>query len=155
MGKMSRDKGARVERALRDELRRHGWSDVTRVPLSGAVKTRDAYQNDVVGVPPGLGQEISCEGKARAEGFEAIYGLVPVGAAKLCFSVGSGDLCVLTLDPNIALESASFPDVTTFDPATQKVMRSIVKKCHDWIGTAQILALKQDRAPFLYIRFRR
>ncbi len=154
-GRMSRNKGARVERLLRDELVRHGWSDVARVPLSGAVKTRDAYQNDVVGRPPGFGQEISFECKARAKGFEAIYGLVPVGAAKLCFSVGSGDLCVVTLDPNVALESANFPDVTTFDPATQKVMRSIVKKCRDWIGTAQVLALKQDRNCFIYIRYRK
>lgn len=154
VGKASRDKGARVERLLRDELTRHGWDGATRVPLSGAMKTRIEYQSDVTARPPGYGSEVTFECKARAKGFEAIYGLASLGG-KLCFSVGSGDLCVLTLDPNLAIESASFPDITTFDPATQKVMRSIVKKCHDWIGTAMILALKQDRNPFIYVRFRR
>jgi hypothetical protein len=144
-----------VERLLRDELRRHGWEDVARVPLSGAVKTRDAYQNDVVGRPPGFGKEISFECKARAKGFEKIHGLLPPGVDRVCFSDGIRDLCVVSLDPNKVIESAVFPDITNCPPEQQKVMRSIVKKCHDWIGTAQVLALKQDRAPFLFIRYRK
>lgn len=154
-GKASRDKGARSERALRDELIRHGWSDVRRVPLSGAVKTSEAYQDDVVGRPPGFGSEIRFENKARATGFDSIYSLLPTGVDRVCFSVDNGDLCVITLDPNKALESATFPDISTFDVKTQKVMRSIVKKCRDWIGSAQILSLKQDRLPFLYCRYRK
>lgn len=155
MGKASRDKGARVERALRDELTRHGWEGATRVPLSGAMKTRVEYQSDVTARPPGYGTEVTFECKARATGFDGIYALLPAGLDRLCFSVGSGDLCVLTLDPNRAIESASFPDITTFTPEQQKVMRSIVKKCRDWIGTAMILALKQDRQPFIYVRYRK
>jgi hypothetical protein len=153
-GKASRDKGARSERALRDELIRHGWSDVRRVPLSGAVKTSEAYQDDVVGRPAGFGQEIRFENKARATGFDAYYALVPAGVDRLCFAVGH-ELFVVTLDPNKALESASFPDVTTFDPKTQKAMRSLAKKCQDWAGNAQIVSLKQDRKPFLYCRYRK
>lgn len=155
MGKMSRDKGARVERALRDELTRHGWEGATRVPLSGAMKTRVEYQSDVTARPPGHKSEVTLECKARAKGFEAIYALIPRDQNKICFSVGTGDLCVVTLDPNVAIESASFPDITAFTPEQQKVMRSVVKKCRDWIGTAMILALKQDRMPFLYVRHRK
>ena len=154
MGKASRDKGARVERALRDELTRHGWEGATRVPLSGAMKTRVEYQSDVTARPPGFVNEVTFECKARAKGFDAIYALLGRQDA-LYFSVGTGDLCVVTLDPNRAIESGSFPDITTFPPEQQKVMRSIVKKCRDWIGTAQILALKQDRMPFLYVRYRK
>lgn len=155
MGKASRDKGARSERALRDELIRHGWSDVVRVPLSGAVKTRPEYQSDVSARPPGYGSEVTFENKARATGFDSIYALVPPSVDRICFAVGNGDLCVVTLDPNKALESATFPDITTFPPEQQKVMRSIVKKCRDWIGTAMILSLKQDRKPFIFIRYRK
>lgn len=155
MGKASRDKGARSERALRDELIRHGWSEVRRVPLSGAVKTSEAYQDDVVGRPPGYGSEIRFENKARATGFDSIYEMLASFGDRVCFSVGNGDLCVVTLDPSIALESATFSDITGYTPTQQKIMRSIVKKCRDWIGNAQILSLKQDRMPFLYIRYRK
>lgn len=153
-GKMSRDKGARSERALRDELIRHGWSDVVRVPLSGAVKTRNAYQDDVVGRPAGFGQDVRFENKARATGFDAYYALIPSGADRICFATGTECLMV-TLNPNTALESASFPDIAGFDSKTQKVMRSLAKKCREWIGQAQILSLKQDRRPFLYVRYRK
>lgn len=155
MAKFSRDKGARVERALRDELTRHGWEGATRVPLSGAMKTRVEYQSDVTARPPGFGSEVTFECKARAKGFESIYALLPIGTTKVCFSVNEGDLCIVTFDPDLAIESATFPDITTFPPEQQKVMRSIVKKCRDWIGTAMILALKQDRHPFCYIRYRK
>jgi hypothetical protein len=154
MAKKSRDKGARSERALRDELIRHGWSEVRRVPLSGAVKTSEAYQDDVVGRPAGYGSEIRFENKARATGFDSYYALLPNGTDRLCFAIGS-ECFLVTLNPNVALESASFPDIAGFDPKTQKVMRSLAKKCRDWIGNAQILSLKQDRLPFLYVRFRK
>lgn len=152
-GRHSRNKGARSERALRDELIRHGWQDVRRVPLSGAVKTSLAYQDDVVGTAPN-GKELRFENKARAAGFDSIYALLPPSVDKLCFADGH-ELVVLTLDPNKMLESASFPDITTFDPKVQKALRSVVKKCRDWIGNAEVLSLKQDRRPFIYIRYRR
>lgn len=44
MGKVSRDKGARGERMLRDELRDHGFEDVTR----GFVWN---HTSDLVGLP--------------------------------------------------------------------------------------------------------
>lgn len=155
MGKKSRDKGARSERQLRDELIRYGWSDVVRVPLSGAVKTREAYQDDVVGRPPGWGSEIRFENKARATGFESILALLPPSVKTIAFVTDDQDCVVLGLNPTEVLEITHFTPIGHFDPKTQKVLKSVVKKCRDWIGNAQILSMKQDRMPFIYARYRR
>ena len=155
MGKKSRDKGARSERQLRDELLRNGWSDVIRVPLSGAVKTRAEYTDDVVGRPPGYGTEIRFENKARKTGFEQIYGLLPPSVDHVAFSTEDHELIILTLDPNVAITHMSYTPISKFDAKTQRVLNSVAKKCRDWIGTAQILSLKQDRMPFIYIRYRK
>ena len=155
MGLRSRSKGARSERALRDELIRHGWTDVVRVPLSGAVKTRDAYQDDVVGRPPGWGSEIRFENKARATGFDSIYALLPPSVKFIAFVDEAQRCAVITLDPNVAIQAQHFTPIAQFEPNAQKVMKQIIKKCNDWIGQAQILSLKQDRKPFIYCRYYR
>lgn len=152
---MSRDKGARSERALRDELRRRGWSDVIRVPLSGAVKTREQYQDDVVGRPPGYAQEIRFENKARRTGFDSYYALVTDENDSIACAFPEGDAVVVTLNPDVALEVAIHIPLQEFTLPQQKALRSLQKKCRDWIGNAQILSLKQDRKPFLYARYRR
>lgn len=155
-GKASRDKGARSERALRDELLRQGWQDVRRVPLSGAVKTALAYQDDVVGTAPD-GKEYRFENKARATGFDAIYALVPPGVT-VAFHDEKMNVVVMSLDPNAVLEAAkqqSLPFLGVFEAKPQRAMRSVIKKCEDWIGNAHILSLKQDRMPFLFIRYYR
>lgn len=153
-GKASRDKGARSERALRDELLRQGWRDVRRVPLSGAVKTSLAYQDDVVGTAPD-GKEYRFENKARATGFDAIYALVPPGVT-LAFHDEKMNIITMSLDPNAILGAAqnqSLPFLGVFEKKTQRAMRSVIKKCDDWLGNAHILSLKQDRMPFLFIRY--
>ncbi len=152
MGKFSRDKGARMERALRDELQRLGWGDVLRVPLSGAMQ---GYKGDVVGRPPGSKAEIDFELKARATGFDSIYSILPAGIDHLCFFGDDGDCVALTLDVSKCVNPSTFADINTYPPKTQKIMRQVIKKCRDWIGEAQILALKQDRKPFIYARYRK
>lgn len=154
-GRHSRNKGARSERQLRDELIRHGWSDVVRVPLSGAVKSRNAYQDDVVGVAPD-GREYRFENKARATGFESIYKVLPRESTVLAVSLGNGELLTLSLNPNLAI----LPDLqylceSEFSEDYRKVFNSVAKKCRDWIGNAHILSLKQDRCPFIYVRYRK
>lgn len=152
MGKASRDKGARSERALRDELIRHGWSDVRRVPLSGAVKTSIAYQDDVVGTAPN-GKEYRFENKARATGFDAYYRLLPRETSVHSVALESGACFTIALDPNVCIAPATFLSVSEFEVAYQKAFHSIEKKCRNWIGNAEILSLKQDRKPFLYVRW--
>jgi hypothetical protein len=154
MGKMSRDKGARSERQLRDELIRHGWTDVVRVPLSGAVKSRNAYQDDVVGVAPD-GKEYRFENKARATGFDPIYKILPRETSLQAVFLESGEMLTLAVDPNVAISDVRYLSISEFDKEHQRVFRSVAKKCRDWIGNAEILSLKQDRKPFIFIRFRR
>jgi hypothetical protein len=154
-GRHSRNKGSRSERALRDELIRRNWTDVVRVPLSGAVKTRDAYQDDVVGRPPGWGSEVRFENKARATGFSSIYELLPPSVKFISFVDEQQRCVVMSLDPNEAIRNQFFSPISNFDPKTQKILRQVIRKCENWIGQAQILSLKQDRLPFLFIRFYR
>lgn len=154
MGKASRSKGARGERMLRDELRDvWGWSDVSREGWK-QVKGGQAACDDVVGRPPGYGSVLAFENKFYATGFDKYYALVPPSVDRLCYAVGH-ELFVVALDPNKVIDSASFPDVTTFDKKAQKAMLSLAKKCRDWAGNAQILSLKQNGKPFLYCRYRK
>lgn len=153
-GKYSRDKGARSERQLRDELLRQGWRDVRRVPLSGAVKTSLAYQDDVVGTAPD-GKEYRFENKARATGFDSIYALLPSNIGLKSVELETGELIAISLDPNKVIANAVFLSISEFDKEHQRVFRSIAKKCRDWIGNAEILSLKQDRKPFIYARYRK
>lgn len=151
MGRKSRDKGARVERALRDELRRIGWEDVIRVPLSGAVKTRNEYQDDVVGRPKGLTRERRFECKARAAGFDAIYAALPPSVVLLAAKVGD-DLVAISLNPDTILGADfHYRDIESLTPIEQKAVKLAHKRAKDWIGTSDYLALKQDRKPFIFI----
>lgn len=151
MGKKSRDKGARVERALRDELRRRGWEDVIRVPLSGAVKTRNEYQDDVVGRPKGLTRERRFECKARATGFDAIYGAMLPNTRLLAAKIGD-DLVAISLDPDVLLDGTfHYPDFVGLTKTEQKALHLAHKRAKEWIGGSDYLALKQDRMPFIFI----
>lgn len=69
MGKKSRDKGNRVERAIVKALRGHGLADAERVPLSGAAL--GSFAGDIiVGV---VRENWRGEVKARAHGFAQLY----------------------------------------------------------------------------------
>ncbi|MFG1413443.1 hypothetical protein V5G24_20235 [Xanthobacter sp. VTT E-85241] len=74
MGKKSRDKGARIERAIVKILQDHGLC-AERVPLSGQgaiARASDRFGGDVH--VPVLGQDERIEVKARSSGFAMIYG---------------------------------------------------------------------------------
>jgi len=68
MGKSSRDKGLRTERAIVNLLQGKGFA-AERVPLSGAAGGR--YTSDVS--VPVLGEDLKFEAKCRANGFKEIY----------------------------------------------------------------------------------
>ncbi|MFG1399866.1 hypothetical protein [Roseixanthobacter pseudopolyaromaticivorans] len=73
MGKKSRDKGARIERAIVKLLQDFGLC-AERVPLSGQgaiARASDRFGGDVH--VPVLGQDERLEVKARATGFARIY----------------------------------------------------------------------------------
>jgi hypothetical protein len=68
VGKASRDKGNRVERAIVAALQQDGFA-AERVPLSGAARGR--FGGDVS--VPVLGRDMRLEVKARANGFRRLY----------------------------------------------------------------------------------
>jgi Holliday junction resolvase len=68
MGRKSRDKGNRVERAIVAALQGHGFA-AERVPLSGAARGR--FGGDVS--VPLLGVDRRIEVKARRDGFAELY----------------------------------------------------------------------------------
>ena len=68
-GRRSRDKGAKVERAIVNALQAGGFA-AERVPLSGAAGGR--YSGEIV--LPLLGRDLCLEAKARADGFRELYG---------------------------------------------------------------------------------
>jgi hypothetical protein len=65
----SRDRGARVERAVVNALKAEGFPAV-RVPLSGAAGGR--FGGDII--VPVRGRDLCGEVKARAGGFRQLYG---------------------------------------------------------------------------------
>lgn len=69
MGKFSRDKGNRTERAIVRLLQDHYGLAAERVPLSGASGGRFSADLSV----PLLGHDFRLEVKARANGFTQIY----------------------------------------------------------------------------------
>ena len=68
-GRRSRNKGARVKRAIVHALRAEG-SSAARVPLSGAAGWR--FSGDMI--VPMQGRDLTVEVKARANGFRELYG---------------------------------------------------------------------------------
>lgn len=75
MGKFSRDKGNRVERLIVDILKRSGFHDAQRVPLSGAAHGAFAGDVSLSVCEENWRGEVKC----RAAGFATIYGwLAPV-----------------------------------------------------------------------------
>jgi hypothetical protein len=150
-GKASRDKGSRGERQLRDHLREKGWHDVLRVPLSGASQ---GFKGDVVARADGLGQEHSFELKVRAGGFDKIYKLLThAGSLAFCDPLTLRGALV-TYDPNALLVAGRhYVKMDCYTDKEQKVMQKILKMREKWLGDASFLVIKQDRHPFIFVRF--
>ncbi len=68
MGKKSRDKGAREERAIVNSWQAAGFA-AERVPLSGAAGGR--FSGDIS--IPLLGSDVTFEAKLRTDGFKQLY----------------------------------------------------------------------------------
>lgn len=151
-GKASRDKGSRGERQLRDLLRERGWHDVLRVPLSGAAQ---GFKGDVVARADGLGQEHSFEVKVRAGGFDKVYKLLTHnGPLAFCDPITLRG-AFITYEPNELLgnNTRQYVKMDQFTDREQKVMQKILKMREKWLGDASFLVIKQDRHPFIFVRF--
>lgn len=149
MGKMQRTKGGRVERLLVKTLNTLGY-EALRVPLSGASK---GYKGDVIVKVPETGAEYLIEVKSRKDSFKSLYAFLSQhkGAHSLWLD---GNCVDIGLDIDVALNphgiyrpaSAVFPD----DKRTLNRLVTFKK----WLGEAEILVLKDNNKPFIYLRYR-
>lgn len=142
-GKFSRSKGIRGELALRDYLRERGY-DAFRVPLSGA---SEGYKGDVVASKDG--KIITFELKCRKESYTKIYELVREVFGGIMNSSRSQLMVVSDRWEDI---DRAVEGVFIHHPKYDKTLNKLVKM-KELLGTADILVLKDDRKPFLFVRY--
>lgn len=143
MGKASRDKGSRNERLLVHTMHNLGLK-AYRVPLSGAMAH---YKADVI-VDTGVHQ-FKIEVKSRKCSFTKIYTLL---GNEIAHRFECDGICVyITKDFFSAITVLSEGGV--YKKETGKLY-SRIAKMRELLGEAEILAIKDDRRPFMYIVFR-
>lgn len=130
---MSRNKGSRVERELVALLKENGW-EAFRVPLSGAAQ---GFKGDVIATKNG--QMLNFEVKARAKMFDWVYKLLSSDGSACCII---SDVAVGTYNPDPNLSFRLIGD---------KYGKRLLKYREQWLGKADILVIKSDRKPFLFI----
>ncbi len=170
MSKLSRNKGARVERALRDDLERHGWTNASREGWK-QVRGGAIDSGDVVAVDP-KGRERWFECKARAKAFQHVYALANkhrvFDRGHLSWSMPDGRCVIIAYNPTELLNAAAdypMPSMSLYaDKEDRRVMAQIARfkeahlmkrdrKTGKLVAIqADYLAIKGDRQPFLYIR---
>lgn len=159
MGKSQKQKGRNQEYVLRDCLRRHGWT-AERVYASGAIA---GLPGDVKGTHPEHGEKLF-EMKARKASFQSLYDLysewrrtkqddllalaIPEGS-KLCISMSDS--------PDAIFDNPDYYEPATKDhPLYKRFSRTFSKlsNLQKLLGKADILCVKDDRKPILFIRYR-
>lgn len=157
MGKSQRQKGLRGEYALRDYLRARGWT-ANRVPSSGAA---EGFKGDISAEKNG--KKVLFELKCRKDTFKKIYELfdahrrtqqddvlaiaVP-GAVHLCLSLSD------SLDA--AMDGSDVHVIVHKHPLYEQFKRTFTKlgNLEKMLGEADVLVIKDDRRPHLFIRYR-
>lgn len=140
MGKSSRDKGNRAERDLVKFLKEKGW-EALRVPLSGAAA---GFKGDLHVVTPN-GVRLVLELKARRDEYNQIYAVIGDYAA----FYETAEQCVMaSLNVNDVLSGERSYNQTALTPTHRKLLRM-----RDLLQGADILVLKGDRKPFMFVRY--
>jgi hypothetical protein len=147
-GIASRQKGIRNELLLRDELIKLGY-EARRIPLSGA---QSGFECDVEFFKNGVRR--TAEVKSRKDSFKLLYrfmaeysnktqGLILAEDRSLCAAVG------FSLE-----EVMSYVYVfwTMEDRLVQRTARKLTN-LRKVVGKADVLAVKDDRKPFIYVRY--
>jgi Holliday junction resolvase len=157
MGKSQRRKGVAQEYVLRNLLRQQGWQ-ADRVPCSGAAQ---GFKGDIAAVHPKYGRKVF-ELKSRKDSFKKVYELYDA-----CVKHGQDDLIAvaipgaetLCLNISTSLEAVLGPaDYHTGlrnHPLYEKYKRTWGKiaNMEKWLGEAEILAIKDDRRPHIFLRW--
>lgn len=144
MGKFSRRKGNRVEYLVRDAMREHGFQ-VDRIPASGAAQ---GFKGDLRARHQD--KEYTVEVKARKDEFNHLYEILDTYTThgwgyKYTYDgghivLGDNPFQVIALDRGLHLE---------FD----KKLETLFKNCRKYLVNCDLLAIKQDRKPVIYMRW--
>jgi hypothetical protein len=153
-GRMSRNKGSRVERLLRDLLRERGFT-ADRIPLSGAAQ---GFKGDVQFAKDG--KYYVAEVKARKASFRRIYDLwsehkLDSDSDTLKFLSGKW-LVNVSCHPEAALSDGGTYPLETNLPMYQEfkiTLRKIIN-LQKLVKDCDVLAIKDNNHPFLFIRFK-
>lgn len=162
MGRSQRQKGAREERLLVEDLRKAGW-DAKRVPLSGAAQ---GFKGDVIAEKEG--RTYVLEKKSRKDEFKTVYeayaALKKEYAISLCtFTLVAdigGAVCVDLTDnlddllPGLGFIPAYLP--LTQVKAAEQHGRALKRLLgfRKWVKDADVLVLRDNGRPHLYVRYR-
>lgn len=144
MGKFSRAKGCRVERELVNLLKSEGWQ---------AERILRQYQ---VGDEPDVtatrdNKTIRLEMKARHNMFKDLYLLLSRNNVSTlnAFLVGSSCITVsYSLNDTLSSDRSFTP---YSDKVNMKSINKVYKWLNDWLKKADVLVLKDDRRPMLFI----
>lgn len=153
----SRRRGKRGEYMLRDFLRSLGW-EAERVPTSGAAK---GFPGDIKAARDGKTLLLECKNYSGT--FNKIYELynehvktrqddllsfVAIGEARVCVDVSTSLDAVLE-GPTCHEFVDRHPLGTKYKRTFQKIgnMQKLVQEC-------DVLCLKDDRRPWLFVRYR-
>lgn len=154
-GKMSRNKGSRVERLVRDHFRSMGYTS-ERVPLSGASA---AMKGDVLYAKNGL--QFTAEVKSRKCSFKKIYELYFENLHNtkddlMCFvSPSEKPLVNISTSLEAAMGKGFVYENYERHPLYKKYKRTFNKvvNLEKLLGEANILVLKDNNMPLLFVRF--
>jgi len=119
-------------------MREWGW-EADRVPLSGASQ---GFKGDIRARKGDT--EITIEVKSRAGGFDILYAL----KTPIFVMVDNDPVCLgSTIDEAFTKEGT----YVTMEPNAKLVRK--LRACKKWLQGCDILAVKQDRKPFRFIRY--
>lgn len=140
-GRMSRNKGLRVEREVKEILRTIGFKDAVRVPLSGA---SEGFKGDVVYTDTYLNKQKTVEVKARKHGFKTIYKKY---VNKIVHHKDLGSFAIY--DPLYFSGNAYMlvEETLSESQADYRMFMNLFKLK----GSADFLAIKQDNHPVLFV----
>lgn len=151
-GAMSRRKGSRVERLLRDVLRAQGY-EADRVPLSGASQ---GFKGDVRFTKGG--ETKIAEVKARKDAFKSVYEFFdshvktqsPYGTLQESYRfVTAGTLVTIGDNMSDVLTAAGL-----YTPVHETRVTKKILGMQKWLGGADVLVIKDNGKPFLFLTFR-
>lgn len=141
-GLKSRNKGCRNEYLARDHIRAQGYK-VDRIPASGASQ---GFKGDLrVMTESGT---LIVEVKSRKKYFECLHEANLIGPVNLTLTtqVRVGNSLADVVEPIPAAHIR-----VTLLPTPQQLRK--LERCAEMLGPADILMVKDDRRPWIYMRF--